>query len=407
MSRITDVSGLTKSLPQSFSTPVNAGRIAHPGKFPRIEGLEDLASLRGKPGIGFFAHGEIIIVRYTSLLPETFETSLDLEARGLIFDRRSGALLSRPLHKFFNLGERQGLSDLDFRGGARLDMKLDGTMVPAFGVAQGIVLHTKGGLSAQGAIATRSASPDSLRLAAEAIEAGTTPIFEWTAPENRVIIPYAQPELTLLALRHRHSGRYDDALAADLASRHGVPRAPSLATHLAGPADLLAAYAELRDRADIEGAVLVFPDGHRLKLKTAPYLRRHKILANLANEKYAYMAWVEDVVDDTSAALGGERAQALIAFCEAIESRIDALDIQIRQKIQDLSLSDRSQAAAAIRARLPVPLHPLAFAMLSGHPLREHLRATMKKRVGQPEKRAAMKADFGLPDWVPDILSYS
>ncbi|MFK5282445.1 hypothetical protein ACI3PL_23080, partial [Lacticaseibacillus paracasei] len=47
---------------------------------------------------------------------------------------------------------------------------------------------------------------------------GFTTIFEWTAPENRIVIGYDKTELTLLAVRNINSGQYFDLHQKNIAA---------------------------------------------------------------------------------------------------------------------------------------------------------------------------------------------
>lgn len=389
-------------IPQSFLEPVDGGLLGHPEEFVRITDLESFRSLiRADSGIRFFDHDPFVICQYTVALPDIFQTAADLEARGLVFDKATGALLSRPLHKFFNLGEREGLAILDAQGPWSLYEKRDGSMIGAFVYKGEIYFHTRGGVSLQAKAALSIASSGLRALVETAYSAGYTPIFEWTAPENRVVIPYDNSELTLLALRHRETGRYDEQLAGEMCAAYGVPFAAMLASGIASANDLIELFGPLSQRTDIEGGVLLGPGGRRLKIKTADYLRRHKILANLGNERYAFEAWLDDVIDDTAAALGGRRARALIDFAAVIEKRISELETELKAQTADIDASDRKAAAAEVRSRFEGSLQVLAFATLDKTPMRKAVHRLLSQRVTKPGKRAATKADLGLPDWQP------
>ena len=382
---------------------LHPGAIAHPATWPPIHGLDDVRN-KVEPGRGihFFEHGPFVIGRYTSSLPDTFRTAMDLECRGLVFDARSGALLSRTFHKFFNLGERQALDDLDFSAGARLEEKRDGSMIGAFVHEGGVIYHTRGGPSSQADAAGRAADRGHEALIREAFGAGLTPIFEYTSPGNRVVIAYDRPALVLLALRERVSGRYRDDIARDLCARHGVPMARTLSS-LTGPDD--PALATIAERDDIEGGVLVFPDGHRVKVKTRDYTRRHRILANIANERHAYAAWVEDVADDTAAALGGARGRALLDFMARIEARVGEICAELAPLADELGNLPGRDRAEIIRARYSGALQAVAFAAVAGDDPRGRIRDFVAKRLSDPAKREALKSDLDLPDWTVDILS--
>lgn len=387
-------------IPNSYLSPVDAGLIAHPEKFVPIESLQAFrAQMREDSGIHFFNQGDFVICRYTVSIPEVFQTAWDLESRGLVFDAQTGELLSRPLHKFFNMGERAGLNEIDFSGGWDAFEKLDGSMIGAF-VHQGEVhFHTRGGISPQARAALEAASENELALVLAASAINATPVFEWTAPENRIVIPYDRSELTLLALRDNATGAYLDR--EEIAREHGVKTAATIATGINSAQDFLDLFADLVERKDIEGIVLVGPNGRRVKVKCREYLKRHKILANLGNERYAYEAWIDDVIDDTASALGGTRAATLKAFEAQIEARIVELQSEVTEILRTIDASDRRAAAKEVMTRFQGVYQSLVFGALDGDTVRDRLRQILIKRVATPDKRAAFKTDVGFPDWIP------
>ncbi len=376
--------------------------IAHPETFPLIRRIEDVrAHVDPERGIHLFEQGDFIVCRYTSSLPETFRSAIDLEFRCLIFDRATGALLSRTFHKFFNLGERETLADVDLSQGW-LEMKLDGSMVGAFVHNNEVVFHTRGGVSDHALAARRFASPAHLELVHDAFSGGYTPIFEFTSPHNRVVIPYKQEDLTLLALRHRETGVYDPDLASRLSIRHGVPLAQTIEVPDGG---ITRALPSLMTRDDVEGAVLVFPDGHRLKIKTHDYLRRHKILANISKEKYVYLCFLEDILDDTAAALGGERGRTLVNFIEQIDRRVSDVCRTAREEAQRMEHLSAAERAHEIKSRHHGVQQALVFAASKGCDPRDRLLDIMSRRVHTPEKRDSLKSELDLPNWDIDIHS--
>lgn len=378
--------------------------IAHPGRYPEIRTIEDiLPHIRPGTGIHCFEHDDLIVVRYTSSLPETFQTAHDLECRCMIFCRHTGEILSRTFHKFFNLGERQGLADLDFSGPAHLSLKLDGSMMGAFVRRNEVLFHTRGGLSPHSLAARNAAHDGHMALVREAFDSGLTPIFEFTSPANRIIIPYARESLTLLALRGRQSGTYDRAEAARMARKHGVAFAEVLEEGLSGLGEVTSALAEIGQRTDIEGVILGFDDGHRLKSKTADYLRRHKVLANIHQEKYVYLCYLGNVLDDTAAALGGMRGRALTEFIARIENRIEMICREVTDAASDLRDLPPKDRARKIKAAYQGATQAAAFAAVAGHDPRLRIHEIMFRRVHVPEKREALKDELGLPSWDIDI----
>lgn len=386
--------------------PLFPGAPARMSRYPVIRHLDDIAH-RVDPGRGvhLFTHGDVLILRYVTARPNTFETELDLECRSLIFDRDSGDLLSRSLHKFFNLGEREGLADLPLEEGADLSLKIDGTMLSGFtspARPSELRFHTKGGMTEHAARGLVLAPPNVVALAHGVISEGGTPTLEWTGPENRVVIPYAQTEFRLIGIRDRVTGAYLEDMADQLARKHGVARPGSLG-RVRGFTDTTQALTRLAERTDIEGAVLTFPDGHRVKWKTRDYHARHKVLANIEHERRVYQCWFEGIGDDTAASLGGERGRALLAFIEEIERSIATACDEIAAELTPLTGLPPGDRAAKVRDRFTGVRQSVAFSILKGYDGREAVHRIAAGRIGSEEGRASLKRDLGLPSWTIDI----
>lgn len=60
----------------------------------------------------------------------TFDDAWSRECRGIVFDKTSGRVIGRPLHKFFNVGEREStrVENLDWSKVVRVADKRDGCL---------------------------------------------------------------------------------------------------------------------------------------------------------------------------------------------------------------------------------------------------------------------------------------
>jgi RNA ligase len=127
---------------------------------------------------------------------------------------------------------------------------------------------------------------------------GLTPIFEWTGPQNRIVLAYDKPELTLLAMRWNVSGEYlshDDLM--DIGKTLGVPVVGQISGFSKSPEleDLTKIVRSMKDR---EGVVLVSHKGHRVKIKAEDYVLKHKIMADVAQERHFARLVLEGKSDD-------------------------------------------------------------------------------------------------------------
>jgi RNA ligase len=262
--------------------------------------------------------------------------------------------------------------------------------------------HTKGGMTEHAARGLTLAPPNVIALAKEAIGQGGTPTFEWTSPENRVVIPYETVEFRLIAIRDRVTGVYLEGMANELARKNGVARPGSLG-RVTGLTEAAEVLTRLGARTDIEGAVLTWADGHRVKWKTRDYHARHKVLANIEHERRVYQCWLEGIGDDTAASLGGERGRALLAFLEEIETAISTACDEIVAELAPLTELPPADRAASVRDRFTGVRQSVAFSLLKGYDGREAVHRIAAGRIGSEEGRESLKRDLGLPSWTIDI----
>ena len=74
-------------------------------EFPVIKNLDDIKEILKKDEFKVIQKDGYQVLSYMFQDSNTFETPLEAEARGLIFDME-GNVIARRFHKFFNVGER-------------------------------------------------------------------------------------------------------------------------------------------------------------------------------------------------------------------------------------------------------------------------------------------------------------
>jgi len=192
-------------------------------------------------------------------------------ARGLIVDPAARRVLATPFPKFFNLGESgESFPDRPFE----VFEKLDGSLI--------ILFHHQG----QWRTATKGAfdSPQALwaaeRLATldlSALDPDTTYLAEAIYPENRIVVPYSETGLVLLAAYDGDGFElsYDalNEVAVRLSWRAAMRHA------FESERDLVRHAAQLPKTE--EGYVVRFADGLRLKIKGAEYCRVHALISRV------------------------------------------------------------------------------------------------------------------------------
>lgn len=215
-------------------------------------------------------NGDLVGYNYTEQAQfERFWNDATQMCRGLIVDT-SWNIIARPFPKFFNLGEQPEVDaryrDMPFT----IAEKHDGSL--------GILYQWEG----QQSIATRgSFHSEQAQWATEHIrghppikvEPGVTNLYEIIYPENRIVVDYGNRR----GLYHLASIDIETGKDVDLGQviRHGALDAADLKQVMdSHPRD---------NDGNKEGFVLVYDDGHRIKVKYPEYVRRHRFKAYMSN----------------------------------------------------------------------------------------------------------------------------
>jgi RNA ligase len=317
--------------------------------FPEIADFEPLRQLvlAVDGGLTIIRKPGHIVVNYTHISDDLFpqvvsvEDALRRECRGIAFNE-AGQLISRPLHKFFNVGERPEVAahvvDLA-RPHVILD-KLDGSMVHPIPIGDGYRLATRSGVSLVTPQPERfvAEQPEYDRYIRHQIARGRTPVFEWCSLKQRIVLDYHDDRLVVIALRENVSGRY--VPFADI--RTEIDAEPAFAgvevvdTHAGTVEGMTGLIATARGLTGLEGFVLRFDDGHMLKLKGDWYVTRHRALDGLSREKVVLNTILSGAVDDVKPLLSDEHRARLEAFAAKFWAGVDGEVGKLTQTYADV-----------------------------------------------------------------------
>lgn len=267
-------------------------------KFPEITHLDDVWPLV-KDQEAFYLKdvGSYKVVSYRTIFgnpfpdPVTEKAQMARECRGLIFDRQ-GKLISRPFHKFMNLGEdlhsKRLLPHL-----VRAEDKLDGSLVRPVLLEGKVVWMTKGGHTdtaklCESLIGAMLTDQDLEEV--RSLLDTKTPLFEFVGPLNRHVVAYRENSLRLLAVRDNLTGAY-----VDLDLSYSLNKYKTETVNLVDPS--VEQLAELAVRFQ-EGVVGVTACGHRVKVKNAKFLALHRAKDSMASELFVFNLVRDWKVDD-------------------------------------------------------------------------------------------------------------
>lgn len=332
---------------------------------PHVEGRKDFV-VAHKDGYS--------VIDYVFAVDDTFDHPARVECRGIKF-APEGTILARPLHKFMNIGQTPDTQPdkVDFGQPHIIMDKLDGSMIHPAIVNGEVVFMTRMGRTDVARKAERHLTRDLMYGARDWIEAGITPILEWTAPDNRIVVRYENSALTLLAARENETGEYlDIGAASDVADSLGVPLVRHHNPRHTSATDFLA-YA--RAIQGSEGFVVRFDNGLWVKAKGDDYVLKHRAKDGINLEKNLLALVMEGGLDDVLPLL--DAADALEATHYAVKVELGIADTV--EKLTAIVAANANMPQKDFALSVVPTLHPawrpLAFMVRSGRDPRAVVRA--------------------------------
>jgi RNA ligase len=265
------------------------------------------------------------VIDYVYQDQHTFDDPMLMECRGIKFCP-DGLILARPFRKFFNYGERG--SGLPVHRPHVITEKLDGSMIHPTLLDRRLFFHTRKGHTDVALKAERyvlsTPGIDYQGFSYEAIMGGWTPIFEYTGPNNRIVIRYEKEALTLVAMRHMITGEIVSRNhLLSIAGRYNVPVVPVFEFDLTK--DVLGFVQHARELIDAEGYVIYFDDGYMVKIKAQDYVLKHRALDDLGSKKKVVALCAQGFMDDVLPILSEADADELVQFNSALQGEVNTL----------------------------------------------------------------------------------
>jgi RNA ligase len=289
--------------------------------FPEIRTINDvLPHIEGRSEFIVAEREFGYVINYVVAMADTFDMNgpddhggaIRRECRGLIFDTE-GRIMSRPFHKFFNVNEREEtqIHAIDMTQPHVIMEKMDGSMIRPVRLNGMIRLATKMGITDIAIESEKLITPDQYEWLEHLLENGITPIFEYIAPNNKIVIEYSEPKLVLLALRSNLTGNYW--------LPHSAPFeiVPQYGSVEGGLGEYIARAREMTGR---EGDIIRFADGSMVKIKNDWYVRIHKTKDLIRFERNIADIIINEQLDDVLPLLDATDLAKVLEF----EKRFDA-----------------------------------------------------------------------------------
>lgn len=322
--------------------------------FPFITNITDvLWAIEGRTDFILVQKEGYNVIDYVYTLTDSFDEPIRKELRGIKFDT-AGKIIGRPLHKFFNLGEREwNQENVEWAKHHTIHNKFDGSMVHSVILDGQVRLMTRMGLTDVALEAEKLINRELEDFILKHPQ--HTFIFEYVGPENRIVLSYEKPELVLLAVRNLYTGKY--------ASYYGnFP----LSYNIAEPIDFshikdISEFADhVKALSGVEGFVVKFGD-EWFKIKAEEYVLKHHVKDAIRKESHVVELILLNQLDDILPVLDQETHANLAIFQDRVLKGMG----EVAKHIQGLVDSGREldqKAFATIKLRdVPDKIRSVAF----------------------------------------------
>jgi RNA ligase len=382
--------------------------------FPEINHIDDvLLQIEERPEFKVMQKGWYTVINYMVAFEDTFSlirhrTHYNMwmrrECRGLIFDTATGNLISRPYHKFFNVGEREetNLDKINLTQPHVVLEKLDGSMIRPIPTPEGFRLGTKAGITdvAMNAEYFVADKPEYAKFIKSSFACGLTPIFEWCSRKNRIVVDYPDDQLILTAVRDMRSGNYIPySQMVETGKNYDIPVVKAIA---GDETDIEKIVSHIRKWDDGEGVVIRFDNGHMVKIKADEYILRHRSKEQINSEKNIIQVILNDSVDDMIPLLTPEDAQRLKDFQQKFWCAVDEVSSDLTEifKGGDKMYPDKKEFAVEFVNKMLLPIHrPFMFGMKQGKECKQLLIDSIEKSLSSQTKLNDSRWMFGGISW--------
>lgn len=370
-------------------------------EFPYISNISDvLPAIEGRDEFVVSEKDGYTVINYNVMFEDSFDCNIRRECRGIIFDSKTGEILRRPFHKFFNVNERDETQDhvIDLSRPHTILEKLDGSMIAPFYADGVMVFGTKMGATdvAKPVEDFVNANPKYIEFSAMSIERGYTPIFEWCSRKQRIVLDYKEDQLILTAMRHIKGGSYISF--DDMESIYAIPNDIPVVRRFEPQTDMKAFLDYVRDLEDLEGFVVRFDDGHMLKLKCHWYLQIHKAKEAILQDRNIVELILEEHLDDVKAHLPQEDRDRLNKFENDFNVAVKDVAATILAEIIDLNQRDidRKTFATTIAPSMDSYTRPIIFSLWDNDvvgmlEVEEKVRNTIRNNLSRTPKYEAIR----------------
>jgi RNA ligase len=270
--------------------------------------------------------------------------------------------------------------------------KLDGSMIRPV-VQNGMIrLATKMGVTDIAIEAEQLLHPDQYDWLEDMMFDGFTPIFEYVAPTNKIVVEYTEAKLILTAIRNTVTGEYVDGESLYSMNSAWSPFAVVRIDSSIHDFDAYLTYS--RDQQGREGDIIRFADGHMVKIKNDWYVQIHKTKDIVRVDRNIIELVLNETIDDTRAMLDPSD----LVRVDQVEADFWSAFENVAGRIEGLEMLARA-IYGADKKRIALEMVPnlinkqdsaFIFKLIDGHAVRDLLLDYAKKNIGSTPKYDAL-----------------
>lgn len=385
--------------------------------FPLINHLDQIRkAVEGRPEFVVAEREHYFVANYNVAYEETFppvydehgkynETNAILrECRGIMFDK-SGNIISRSFHKFFNLNQLPETQAhvVDMTQPYDVLDKMDGSMIRPVLINGVVRLCTKMGLTDEGKMAEEffdsfsQEVQENYKRFIEVYVHDYTPIFEYCSRRNQIVIDYPEDKLVLTAMRHNITGEYVTYRTLKILSKtFSVPLVDTINVKVVEDgAQAIADF--VKPLVGVEGIVIRFVDGQMIKIKAEDYCIKHHAKDSLLLEKNLIKLYLEEKIDDILPLLDDTFRGRVDTYIKAVESGINEMVKFVNNELDYLykqyDLNRRMQAEHINNCIQPY-IRPVMFGALDGRDVRGQIIRKIIDNTGTANKLDSVRPLF-------------
>lgn len=295
----------------------------------------------------------------------TFSNEYLRECRGIKFHTKTGEILARPFHKFFNLNEVEETKveniDWDNQEFEILE-KVDGSLIIPMILDDVLYFTTRAGITNIAKECFEWVSnnkPEYIETIIKEILDGYTPLFEWCSRNNRVVIDYGpEPKLKSLTSRSIITGDYY------LFNNYNTYDNVDFSCIAYQDISIELFIDHTKNLVGKEGYVIYFSDGLLIKIKSDDYVLKHKVKSYFDFEKDVFSLIVQQKSDDFIPLLSPIQKVLFEEYKEVVlEKVIEVNKIlnSLYEKVINDGCVDKKEYAVKYVNTLPMYLRSIMF----------------------------------------------